>query len=245
VGEELERQQPSFLDVIREVVANPDVPVDKLKAIMDMQFQLEDRRASQEFDQAMIEAQAEILELKWDKKGGSNNQYASYPKIDKMLRPIRKNHGFTQSYDTEPGPAAELVILCSDVIHKGGHRRRYRTPMPIDGQGPKGGGVMTKNQAVNAGTSYGMRNLAKMIWNIPMLVDKDDIDGNDIVDTISEEQAINLRSMCEQIDKEQERRLCEYYGQQCKREITKLEQLPKAKYQDALRGLTKKIRDGA
>src|ERR1044071_1522644 len=128
----LEQRRPDFLDVIREVVANPDVPVEKLQAIMDMQFQLEDRRAEQEFDQAMIQAQDEIQELAWDKKGGSSNQYVSYPKMDRMLRPIRKKYGFTQSYDTEPGPTADLVILCSDVSHKGGHKRRYRTPMPID-----------------------------------------------------------------------------------------------------------------
>jgi hypothetical protein len=90
-----------------------------------------------------------------------------------------------------------------------------------------------------------MRNLEKMIWNVPVLVDKDDKDGNDVVDTITVEQALNLRAMCEQIDKEQEKRLCDYYGRQCRREILTIEALPKTKYSDALTGLTKKIREAA
>src|SRR5438045_2309811 len=119
MGEALETTGNQYLDLIREIVINPDVPVEKIQAMLEMQLRLEDRRAEQEFDAAMIGAQDEIQELAWDKKGGSNNQYASYPKIDKMLRPVRKKHGFTQTYDTELGPTPDLAVLCSDVIHKG------------------------------------------------------------------------------------------------------------------------------
>lgn len=229
-----------YLDLIQQVVTNPDVSVDKVKALLDMQLQIEDRQASQAFDAAMIEAQDEIQELAWDKKGGSNNQYASYPKIDKMLRPVRKKHGFTQSFDTEPGPTADLAILCSDVIHKGGHRRRYRTPMPIDGQGPKGGGVMTKPQAVNAGTSYGMRNLAKMIWNIPLLVDKDDVDGNEPKELITEKQVADITALADEvrIGKETKadvlKKMCDYL------KIDKVENLPASMYQSAVTSLNKR-----
>lgn len=236
----LEPTGNQYLDLIRQVVTNPEVPVEKIKALMDMQLVLEDRQAEKEFDAAMIEAQAEIEGLKWDKKGGSNNQYASYPKIDQMLRPVRKRHGFTQSYDTEPGPTPDMVILCSDVSHVGGHRRRYRTPMPIDGQGPKGGGVMTKNQAVNAGTSYSMRNLAKMIWNIPILVDKDDIDGNATVEKISPKQVADLRALAEETKKSSEtvekvlKNLCFVYN------IEKIEDMPVSVYPGAVGALNVK-----
>jgi len=109
--------------------------------------------------------------------------------------------------------------------------------MPIDGQGPKGGGVMTKPQAVNAGTSYGMRNLDKMIWNIPMLVDRDDVDGNDLSDSITEKQAADLRAKCQEVDAEQEKRLCKYY------KCESLAEFPAKKYQDALKGLATKLRN--
>jgi len=236
----LEQRRPDFLDVIKEVVANPDVPVDKLKAIMDMQFLLEDRQSEREFDAALIKAQADVETLKWDKVNPEkNSRNVSYPKIDKMLRPVRMKHGFTQSWDTEAGQTPEMVMLCCDVIHVGGFKRRYRTPMPIDGQGPKGGGVMTKSQAVNSGTSYGMRNLAKMIWNIPMLVDKEDVDGNDPQEFITEKQVADMRAMCQEIDDQQEARLCKYF------KCETLEQLPASKYKNAIAGLAKKIREAA
>jgi len=230
----------SFMEILREVVNNPEVPVEKVKMLADMQFQAEDRQAEREFDAALIKAQAEVQILKWDKVNQEkNSRNVSYPKIDKMLRPIRIKYQFTQSWDTEAGPTPDMAMLCCDLIHVGGHKRRYRTPMPIDGQGPKGGGVMTKPQAVNSGTSYGMRNLAKMIWNIPMLVDKDDMDGNEPQEFITEKQVADMRAMCQEIDDQQEARLCKYF------KCETLEQLPASKYKNAVAGLTKKIREAA
>jgi hypothetical protein len=223
-----------YLDLIRQVVANPDVPVEKIRALWDMQILTEDREAEKQFDAAMIEAQTDVQALKWDKVNAEkNSRNVSYPKIDKMLRPVREKYGFGMSWDTEPGSTPDMATLCCDVSHKGGHRRRYRTPMPIDGQGPKGGGVMTKPQAVNSGTSYGMRNLAKMIWNIPMLVDKDDTDGNAPYKAISETQVADLRALAEEV-KADIPKFCQYY------KIDKLENLPASLYAGAVKAFEKK-----
>lgn len=199
MSEALQTTGNQYLDLIKQVVTNPEVPVEKIKALMDMQLLLEDRQSEKEFDAAMIAAQDDVQELKWDKINlEKNSRHASYPKIDKMLKPVRVKHGFGMSWDTEPG-TPEMATLCCDVSHKGGHRRRYRCPMPIDGSGPKGGGVMTKPQAVNSGTSYIMRNLAKMIFNIPILVDKDDKDGNVDAPLITRSQAADLRALAEEV----------------------------------------------
>jgi hypothetical protein len=225
-----------FLDLIEKVITNPDVPVETIKALMDMQILLEDREAEKAFDAAMIDAQDDVQALAWDKVNREkDSRHASYPKIDRMLRPIRKRYGFTMSWDTEPGPTPDLAVLCCDVSHVGGHRRRYRTPMPIDGQGPKGGGVMTKPQAVNSGTSYGMRNLAKMIWNIPMLVDKEDTDGNVPYETITEAQAADLFALAEET-KSDIKKFCEYY------KIDKIENLPASVFRSAVTAFNKKRR---
>ena len=49
--------------------------------------------------------------------------------------------------------------------------------MPADGKGAKGGDVMTKTHATGSATSYGMRYLLKMIFNVAVGTEKDD-DGN-------------------------------------------------------------------
>lgn len=225
-----------ILSLIESVVSNPNVDVAKIQALWEMHTQAEDRRASQEFDADMIAAQREIEALAWDKFNSTNqSRNVSYPKIDKMIRPIREKYGFTQAFDTEPGPSPDIMMMCSDVAHKGGHRRRYRLPMPIDPAGPKGGGVMTKPQAVSSGVSYGMRNLAKMIWNIPMLVDKDDTDGNAPYETISETQAADLRALAEETESNL-KKFCEYY------KIDSIEHLPASSYKSAVEAFEKKRR---
>lgn len=232
----LERTNFDLLDLIEKVVTNPQISVEKIDALWKMQQQIEDRRAEQEFDAAMISAQADIQALAWDKLNLTNqSRNVSYPKIDKMLRPVREKYGFTQSYDTEPGPSPDFVLACCDVAHKGGHRRRFRLPMPIDPNGPKGGGVMTKPQAVSSGMSYSMRNLAKMIWNIPMLVDKDDTDGNLPYETITANQAADLRALAEET-KADIKKFCEYY------KIGSIENLPASSYASAVTAFEKKRR---
>lgn len=240
MSQEIIQREDPYLDLIREVTGNPELSAEKLKILVDMRLLLEDRQAEKEFDAAMIDAQDDVQELKWDKINlEKNSRHASYPKIDRMLRPVRKKYGFTQSWDTEQGGSSEIPLLCCDVLHKGGHKRRYRCPMPIDGQGPKGGGVMTKPQAVNSGTSYIMRNLAKMIWNIPILVDKDDTDGNAPVELISESQLADLRVLAEEVlgaDKMKDgiETFCKYFH------VDKIENLPASMFPRAVKAFEKK-----
>jgi hypothetical protein len=224
--------QPDFLSLIEKVVSNPEISVEKMQALLDMQLQMEDRRAAAAFDAAMILAQKQVEALNWDKRG-DNNRYVSYPKIEKMLRPVREKHGFTQSYDTEISPTPGQMIFCCDVSHTGGHTKRYRLPMSIDGQGPKGGGVMTGAQAVGNGTSYAMRYLDKMIWNIPMLVDKDDNDGAEQVKTITKSQVADLKALAEEV-KADIPKFCQYF------KIDKIENLPVTLYASAVKAFEKK-----
>jgi hypothetical protein len=236
--EQVKPEDPYF-DLIREVTNNPELSAEKLKILVDMRVQLEDRESERQFDAALLLAQNEIEAIAWDKKGEKKGDkeslYVSYPKMEKTIRPIRKKYGFTQSWDSEPGMTPDIVMLCCDLIHKGGHKRRYRTPMPIDGQGPKGGGVMTKNQAVNAGTSYGMRNLEKMIWNIPVLVDKDDRDGNVVYEPITPKQAADLKALAEETGSDI-KKFCDYF------KIDKIESLPASMYESAVKAFEKKRR---
>lgn len=231
-----------LLDLIQAVVTNPDVSVEKIQALWEMQKETEAATAKKAFDAAMIEAQREVRALAWDKLNTTNNsRNVSYPKIDKMLRPIREKYGFTQTFKAESPekhgfpPTPNTMIMVCYVLHAEGHREPYPLPMPIDGQGPKGGGVMTGPQAVGNGTSYGMRYLAKLIWDIPMLVDKDDNDGNAVYETITEKQAADLRALAEET-KSDLKKFCDYY------KISKIDELPASSYASAVTAFGKKRR---
>lgn len=225
-----------LLDLIVTVVSNPDVSVEKIEALWTMQKQMEAKRAEDAFKAALLSAQDEVQALAWDKINTErNSRNVGYPKIERMIKPIRQKYGFTESFDTEDHPSPDMMYFCCDLTHKDGHEKRYRLPMPIDPAGPKGGGVMTKPQAVSSGVSYGMRNLAKMIWNIPMLVDKDDTDGNPPYDTISKEQAADLRALADET-KTDLKKFCEYY------KIDSIENLPASSYPSAVKAFEKKRR---
>lgn len=236
----LERpQQPDeFLALIEKVVMNPEVDAEKLKVIVGLKLQLEDRAAEKAFDAAMQEAQKEVQALKWDKVNPEkNSRYASYPKIDAMLKPIREKYGFSESFGVEPElPVPNIMMMYSDVTHKdenGSHRRRYHLPMSISGEGPKGGGVMTAAQAVGNGSSLGMRYLEKLIWKIPMLVDKDDNDGNAPKTNISESQANVLRDLFTRLPKDKQVDVLAYFTRAFEKNMTAIEDVPASRYKHA------------
>lgn len=238
----LEPIKDPYLELIREVTVNTDMSAEKLKILVDMRLLLEDREAEKEFKSAMLAAQKEVKALKWDKiNPEKNSRYASYPKIEEMLCPIREKHGFVQSFDSEPSDASDQMIFCCDVTHEAGFTKRYRLPMSTSGLGAKGGGVMSGAQAIGNGVSYGMRNIQKMIWNIPMLVDKDDKDGNPPpAKTITASQVADLRAMADEATKEGEtgadvvKAFIDYM------KIDKLENLPAAMYKSAVTAFTKR-----
>ena len=236
----LERPQPDeFLALIEKVALNPEIDAEKLKVIVGLKLQLEDRAAEKAFDAAMQEAQKEVKALRWDKitKESSQNRWVSFPKIDAMLQPIREKYGFSESFGVEPElPAPNLMMMYSDVTHKdgyGSHRRRFHLPMSISGEGPKGGGVMSAAQGVGNGSSYGMRYLEKLIWKIPMLVDKDDNDGNPVRSTVSEPQAKILRDLYDRCSEATRAKALEYMSNTYKQEIKTVEDIPASRYKHA------------
>jgi hypothetical protein len=153
--------------------------IDVIERLAALQERAVARDAEMQFNEAMSAAQAEIGRISPDQqaKEGAKQKWASYAKLDKVLRPIYIKHGFSLSFNSGVSPLPETVIVECYVSHRGGHTRKYSAPpMPADGKGAKGGDVMTKTFATGAGMSYGARYLLKFIWNIA--VGEDDPEAN-------------------------------------------------------------------
>src|SRR5690606_10580729 len=149
------------------LAANPDVPLDKLQTLMDMQRGLVADRARVLFNEAMAAAQKASRPVPADATNPqTRSNYATYAALDTALRPIDTEHGFALSFDTDLSPLAEHTRVLCLVTHDAGHERTYKVDMPSDGKGAKGGDVMTKTHASGAAMSYGMRYLLKMIFNV-------------------------------------------------------------------------------
>jgi len=188
----------TLLSVISRAAADPGTDVEKMERLMLMYERVEAKRAESSFNDAMSDAQARMRTIGADANNPqTRSKYASYGKLDKALRPIYTDNGFSLSFDTgKDAPEGCVRVLCY-VSHKAGHSRTYHVDMPADGKGAKGGDVMTKTHAVGAGMSYGMRYLLKMIFNVA--VGEEDVDGNDVgpIERITEAQEIQINDMLE------------------------------------------------
>jgi hypothetical protein len=183
----------NLLDVIMRAGSDPNFDVDKFERLVAIQRDEQDRQdkrterdaelaAESAFNAAMAQVQAKLTRIAPDAKNDQTKSvYATYAAIDRAIKPIYTEAGFSVSFNEEVGAVGtEMVRVVAYVSHvareaKRGHTRTYHIDVPADGKGAKGGDVMTKTHAHGSGVSYAKRYLMGMIWNLA--IGKDD-DGN-------------------------------------------------------------------
>lgn len=191
-------ESTNLISAIERAASNPEVDVEKMQALLNMQERIFNKQAEIEFNKSMMQSQMEMRPVS---SNAINNQtrskYATYDQLDNAVRPIYTRHGFSLSFDTGESPDAESVLVLCYVSHVGGFSRTYRALMPADGKGAKGSSVMTRTHASGAAFSYGARYLLKMIFNIA--VGEHDTDGNMPVERISEDQVANIEALIDEV----------------------------------------------
>jgi hypothetical protein len=166
----------NLLAVISRAASDPNVDVDKMERLFALRERMAEKEAEAAFNGAMMRVQAKMGRISADATNPqTRSNYATYGKLDKALRPIYTTEGLSLSFGTEPAPDGYVGMVCF-VSHTGGHTRTYTAQVPSDGKGAKGNDVMTKTHAFGSGTSYGMRYLLKMIFNVA--IGEEDDDGN-------------------------------------------------------------------
>lgn len=167
----------SMMDIIARAASDPSVDVAKLEKLLDMAERVQAKTAKDAYAAAMSAAQAEMRRIAPDLNNiQTRSMYASYAKLDSMIRPIYTRHGFSMSFSSET-PAPEMVRIIARVKHALGHEEMHSLDIPADGKGARGNDVMTKTHATMSAVTYGRRGLTKMIWNLAEGKELDD-DGN-------------------------------------------------------------------
>ena len=185
-----ETQSPNALMVIIEkFTLDPNVDVEKMKALLDMQERLVNKRAETDFMQAMGKTQREIepiVRATWNDH--TKSAYVKYEQLEQHIRPIYMANGFVLTFGEEPFNSTDknMVRLVCDVVHTGGYTKRYYLSGEIDDTGPKGTKNKTSIQGAVSSTSYLRRVLTAMIFNV--IMKNEDKDGNKIVQQLSEDQ---------------------------------------------------------
>lgn len=179
---------PTPMDLLSMALTN-HAAIDVIERLTALQERAMDRDAEIQFNEALNKVQSELGRVAPDLTNPqTKSKYASYAALDRIVRPVYTKYGFSLSFDTGDAPIAEMVRVLCYVSHRAGHTRNYKTDMPADGKGAKGGDVMTKTHATGAAMQYGMRYLLKYIFNIA--VGAEDSDGNSTTGGLPEETVV-------------------------------------------------------
>lgn len=195
---EAKDEASALMAIISRAATDPNFDIAKMERLLEMHRQVGALKSEAAFNAAMTAAQTEMGPISADAENSqTHSRYATYAKLDSILRPIYTKHGFALSFDESDSPKQEHVRVTCIVSHTSGHSRTYHTDMPADGKGAKGGDVMTKTHAAGAAKSYGMRYLVKGIFNVA--VGEEDTDGNEPQETIGPGQLASLEQLIAEV----------------------------------------------
>ncbi len=163
------------LDLLSIAIRN-NAAIDVIERLTALQERMLDRKAKIEFDEALNRCQTKLRRIAADATNPStSSMYASYAKLDSVIRPIYTGEGFSVSFGEKdcPNPTKTRFVA---YLSRYGVTREYLKDMTPSVNGPKGAPVMTQTHAEGAVDSYAKRYLVKDIFNVA--VGEGDTDGN-------------------------------------------------------------------
>lgn len=164
----------SLINFVAQAVRDPNIDVAKLKALLEMQRELVADDARGQFIRAMSAAQAEIQPVVRDTENTqTQSMYAKLETVDAAIRPIYIAHGFSLSFDEEPGSDGNMLIVC-EASHTAGHSKKYRLHAPPDTMGPKGAPTKTVLHGRGSTITFLRRYLTCNIFNVVLRNQDDD-----------------------------------------------------------------------
>lgn len=186
----------NFLEVIAKAAADPTVDPAKMHGLLDVQERMMNKQAELDFNSAFIKMQDELPRITKDSaiKHGSKviAKYASYEKIDDVIRPILKRHGFALRFNS--GPNGGEMIVEATLSHIGGHSVTDRIPLKVEKVA-----AMNSAQAAMSAITYAKRGLATMLLNLVFEGEDDDGKNADYV-AITTEMAAELKDLIRETD---------------------------------------------
>jgi len=162
----------NMLQVIATAVADPRCDVEKMRALLDMQRDIEEGDAKKAFTRAFNALQAELPIINKDGKidhgegttarGNTKlkTRFATYPNLNRVVGPLLKKHGFTFSTSMEPDPSGPMIAI-STLSHVEGDSRRTHFRLTADTTGAK-----NNQQGWGSSQQYGMRYNMIALLNI-------------------------------------------------------------------------------
>ena len=176
----------AVMETLRAVCINPDVDVDKMAKIMEMQITLaekademqekKDKEAARiEFSRSLSALKADMPQVTKSKYNGQTESwFATLGDIAKACDKVIADHGFALSFRGEPTGQEGWIREVMDVHHVSGHMVTTSIDVPVDDKGIKGTVNKTPIHAIASAKSYAKRYLKAGFLDIAT----EDNDGN-------------------------------------------------------------------
>lgn len=229
-------QPHNMLEAILGMVKDPAIDAAKLAAMLAMQERLEERQGIAAFNRAFAAMEPELPRIKKDgtvndKQGKAMFKFASWDRVDEIIRPILRAHGFSLSFtSTQRAGEGGGLIVTGTLRHVDGHSIDASIPLPLDASGGK-------NSVQGAGStfSYGKRYSATMLLNLTVAGDDDDGVAGGII-YITPEEVAKIEELLTETKADRQRFLRNFAG------IENLEDMEKKNFPTAINALFAKKR---
>lgn len=109
-----------MISMIERVIMNPELPVDRITALMDMRERQLSKEAEQAFNQAFAAAMAEMPDVpRSGKNSHSGQKYSTLDDLIRTARPVLARHGLSLNWQTSANGNEYSVTAI--VRHAMGH----------------------------------------------------------------------------------------------------------------------------
>lgn len=189
-------QGVALIRLIESVALMPNVDVERLEKLLDMQERITARNAKTAYAAALSEMQPELPVIaergKIDIGRGKPQSYALWEDINEAIKPVLARHGFAISFRT--GRTDAHIVVTGVLSHREGHTEETTMHLPLDNSGSKNG-----VQAVGSSTSYGKRYTASALLNLTSRGEDDDGRAAGAAPTITDDQIGDITALLEEV----------------------------------------------
>lgn len=154
-----------MIQVAFEKAIEQGAAMEVVGVILQEQNKMIERQDRMAYNESLERIQSKLKVVIKDKAIPGKGMYATSKAVDKAILEHCKDEGMILSFNSEDSGSADLLRLVCDVT-LGAYTKRYTLPLPLDGAGAKGGGVMNRTDAACAAVTKGKRYLKNMIFNL-------------------------------------------------------------------------------
>lgn len=187
----------AILQVIERAARDPNIDIDKMERLLQMQERIVARQAKVAYADALARLQPTlpIIGERGAIKNGSGNvqsKYALWEDIVGVITPLLAAQGFSLSFRT--GNKDGKIQVTGVLTHSAGHSEETMLDLPADTSGSK-----NAVQAVASSVSYGKRYTAGALLNLRTGELDDDGRGGKDIEYLSDEQVANLEALITEV----------------------------------------------